>query len=67
MRTTGEGEGWYCTGGKCVEITWERADEYSPFHYYLADGTELSLAPGHTYVGIKGDDYGSGISFEKPE
>ena len=67
VRTTGEGEGWYCTGGKCVEITWERAGEYSPFHYYLTDGTELSLAPGHTYVGIKGDDYGSGISFEKPE
>ena len=53
VRTTGEGSGWFCTGGKCVEITWEREDEYSPFHYYLPDGSELELGVGHTYVGIK--------------
>ncbi len=63
VRTTGEGSGWFCTGGKCVEITWEREDEYSPFHYYLPDGSELELGVGHTYVGIKGSDYGSGITF----
>ncbi len=67
VRTTGEGSGWFCTGGKWVEITWERADEYSPFHYYLADGSELSLGVGHTYIGIKGNDYGSAVSFEREE
>lgn len=67
VRTTGEGTGWFCTGGKWVEITWEREDEYSPFHYYLADGTELELGVGHTYVGIKGNDYGSGVSFTKED
>ena len=67
VRTTGEGTGWFVTGGRCVEITWEREDEYSPFRYYLEDGTELSLGIGHTYVGIKGSDYGSGVTFEREE
>ena len=67
VRTTGEGDGWFCTGGKCVEITWERADEYSPFRYYLPDGSELSLGVGHSYVGIMGDDYAAGISFSREE
>ena len=67
VRTTGEGTGWYVTGGKCVEISWERADEYSPFRYYLPDGSELQYAVGHTYVGIKGDDYANEVTFTKPE
>ncbi len=65
--TTGSGEGWFCNGGKWVEITWERADDYSPFQYYLADGTPLDLGIGHTYIGIMGNDYGCEVSFEMPE
>lgn len=65
VTTTGSGQGWFCTGGKWVEITWERDDEYSPFHYYLADGTELELGIGHTYVAVMSDDGSASVSFER--
>lgn len=67
VRTTGEGDGYFVNGGKYTEIRWERADEYSPFRYYLPDGSELSLGVGHSYVGIMGDDYAAGISFSREE
>ena len=67
VRTTGEGSGWFCTGGKWVEITWEREDEYSPYHFYLDDGTELQLGIGHTYVGIMSNDGSATVSFERKE
>lgn len=67
VRTTGEGSGWFCTGGKWVEITWEREDEYSPYHFYLDDGTELQLGIGHTYVGIMSSDGSATVSFEREE
>ena len=67
VRTTGEGTGWFVTGGKCTEITWERDDEYDQFRYYLADGTEISLGVGHTYVGIMSNDGSATVSFEREE
>lgn len=67
VRTTGEGTGWFVTGGKCTEITWERDDEYDQFLYYLADGTEISLGVGHTYVGIMSNDGSATVSFEREE
>lgn len=67
VTTIGSGEGWFCTGGKWVEITWERDEEFGPFHYYLADGTELSLAPGHTYIGIMSDDDTATVSFTRED
>lgn len=67
VTTVGSGEGWYCTGGKWVAITWERDEEFGPFHYYLEDGTELSLAPGHTYIGIMSDDSTASVTFTREE
>ena len=67
VRTTGEGTGWFVTGGKCTEITWERDDEYDQFRYDLADGTEISLGVGHTYVGIMSNDGSATVSFEREE
>ena len=57
-----------CSRSACSRyVRWERADEYSPFLYYLPDGSELSLGVGHSYVGIMGDDYAAGISFSREE
>ena len=50
-----------------MEITWEREDEYSPYHFYLDDGTELQLGIGHTYVGIMSNDGSATVSFEREE
>ena len=52
MEVTGSGNGFFCCGGKYVEIKWERADRSDTFHYYLTDGTPLSLGVGKTYIAI---------------
>lgn len=45
----GNGNGLLSTGGKTVEITWSKADQQSPF-VLEADGEEVTLAPGNTWV-----------------
>lgn len=64
VRTTGTGDGYFLCGGKYVPITWERAANTDSFSYYLADGTELRLGVGTSYVGIM-DDAGASLSFEQ--
>lgn len=46
----GEGQGYYITQGKAVPITWKGGEEYEPTTYYDADGNELVLNPGTTWV-----------------
>ena len=55
----GTGSGWYACGGKCVPITWERESGRAPFHYYLEDGTELSVGAGSSYIAIIPNTSGS--------
>ena len=50
--TTSGGKGKYISNGKAVDITWEREDFYSPAKYYLADGSELTMNTGKTWVCI---------------
>ncbi len=61
---TGSGEGYFITGGKRTEITWQRDSNDAPFSYFLEDGTKLNLGIGTTYIGIM-DDYSATIAFEK--
>ncbi len=63
MEVTGSGTGYFCCGGKYVEIKWERADRSDNFHYFLADGTPLALGIGKTYVGIADFDQFGGVVF----
>ncbi len=44
------GEGWYITQGKAIPITWVGGVEYEPTKYYDADGNELVINPGQTWV-----------------
>ena len=53
-----EGSGLFFNGGYCEPITWKRGALNEPFHYYTADGTELELGVGHTYIGIVSSSYG---------
>lgn len=51
MDLVGSGEGYYLSHGKAVKITWHKdsvAD--SPFYYTTADGKDLVMYPGQTYV-----------------
>ena len=46
------GKAQYITNGICTELTWNRDKDTGITHYYLADGAELELNTGKTYVGI---------------
>lgn len=65
MEMTGSGSGYFFTGGKYVEITWERADRADNFHYALKDGTPLNLSIGKTFISIAPLDSTDGLVFNK--
>ena len=44
------GAGWYLCGGCCEELTWEKGDANAPLRLFAADGSELQLNVGNTYV-----------------
>lgn len=46
----GSGTGYYITEGKCIAITWEKPNYYTPTTWYGDDGNELVLNPGKTWV-----------------
>ncbi len=45
-----QGAGYYITNGVAVPITWVGGTEYEPTSYYDADGNELVINPGTTWV-----------------
>ncbi len=57
-------EGWFITEGKAIPITWSKEDEVTPTRYFDADGEEVVLNTGKTYVGIIPDDKWSGLVVE---
>lgn len=44
--------GWFLTGGRIIPVTWEKADDYAPTHFYDADGQEIQLNTGRTAISI---------------
>ncbi|MCJ7836425.1 DUF3048 domain-containing protein [Cuneatibacter sp. NSJ-177] len=50
--TTGEGSGVFITGGKSEPITWSKAEYWGNTHYFDANGQEIELNPGKTWVCI---------------
>lgn len=56
---TGSGSGYFACGGKYVPVTWQRESLTEPFTYTLADGSELNLEVGKTYIAIIDDDSGT--------
>ncbi len=48
----GSGKGKYITGGKAIDINWEKESPSRSFYYTTADGKELDVARGDTYVCI---------------
>lgn len=53
------GNGVYVSNGTYEEITWEKGDATDSFKFYGADGEELKLNIGKTYVGITDADNAS--------
>ncbi len=52
----GSGSGYYITNGKAVPITWSKGSESGMTHYYNADGSEISVNRGKTYIGLVPSD-----------
>ena len=47
-----EGHGVYVSNGTYEEITWEKGDYSDMMKFYDADGEELALNTGRTYIGL---------------
>lgn len=48
----GSGSGYFITNGAAVPITWKKQSQDEITRYYHADGTEISLNPGKTYIAV---------------
>lgn len=46
------GEGYYFTQGQYQKITWEKTEYANPFKFYAADGSEITLNAGISYLGV---------------
>lgn len=44
--------GYYFTHGKCIPITWSKAEDYSATRYYDEQGNEIALNTGKTMICI---------------
>ena len=49
-------DGYYLTGGKAIPITWINPSETEPTRYYDAEGNEITLNTGKTYIAYVPDD-----------
>ena len=52
LHTVGRGEGYYITNGYAVPIQWSKSDRYSKTVYTYADGTEINVSDGRTYIEV---------------
>lgn len=58
------GAGKFITGGKAIDIQWSKDSDWGITHYYDADGQEVQLNPGVTWVEIVQNDRGDSILFQ---
>lgn len=49
------GEGYYITGGKAIPVTWSKGHDMDPTRFYDADGNEIKLNTGKTYIALVSD------------
>ncbi len=64
IKLTGKGEGFYATDGKIIPITWEKQTDKGVTKYYTADGSQLKMNPGKTWITIFKDTDKGGVTFE---
>lgn len=49
-------DGWFCTGGKMIHVSWSRGDDWYPTVFYDDNGEEITLNPGKTMIFIIEED-----------
>ncbi len=50
------GEGYFITDGQAIPITWEKTHDTIPTKFYDADGNEITLNTGKTYIALVSED-----------
>ena len=60
----GTGAGFYITNGQAVPITWTKTSERGRTVYTGADGKEIKLNTGKTYIGLVPDDSWSSLAIK---
>ena len=50
--TTGTGTGYYCCGGKYIEVTWKKDKYNSEIEFFDRNGKELVVARGQTFISV---------------
>ena len=56
------GKGYYCTGGKAEAITWTKDKADSALKLLRADGSELKVNCGKSYIAVVGEDQASTLT-----
>ena len=64
LSVTGSGDGYYVTNGSAIPITWSKSSNTSVTHYYDADGNEISMNPGKTFICVQSTSAFSNVTFE---
>lgn len=54
--------GYYCTNGKAIPITWSKSSEGGMTKYYDANGNEITLNTGKTYITLVPSDSWSSLT-----
>lgn len=67
VETVGSGTGYYVTNGKAIPVTWEKETQTGATKYYDADGNEITLNQGKTWVCIIQDTYEENVTFYASE
>lgn len=63
----GGGSGYYITNGKAIPVTWKKDSANAPARYYDADGNEITMNQGKTWVCVVQDSYADKIKFYSSE
>ena len=50
------GKGYYITNGEKTDITWDKNESTAKMRYYGADGKELTINPGKTFIAVFPDN-----------
>lgn len=63
--TLDSGTGYYASRGMAQEITWKKGDSNSPFVLYDANGKELNVNTGKTWICVVDKEYKSKTAFSE--
>ena len=55
-------DGWFCTKGKAIHVTWKKTSDYEPTRYFDDSGNEIQLNKGKTFIAIAQD--GKSVKFQ---